>query len=271
MLFAMSKMAGNLRVGLAMVWLAACSSGSDQPAPPPPPPPPLPVAPVAPTPSAEQAQGDAKEGVDESAANDKGRAAPQKSHSTGEHDTAARDDVGKERDTGGSLYDLVKEGKATLPDSKPSASNGKVTASPITKPEPTKPEPAKPEPTKPEPAKPVGKVSIPSTANVRVDVPKGMQELLNKDPRMGPWVKQVVEIADKCYAQERKSNALAEGSIAVNVTMHENDRPDADVKSLPPQLSGVVACATGKLMRIKMPLFTGPEGQKHGVKIVFSK
>jgi hypothetical protein len=128
----------------------------------------------------------------------------------------------------------------------------------------------KPEPTKPEPAKPAGKVTLPSTKNVRIEVTKGMQELLNADPRMGPWAKQVVDIADKCYATERKQNPAVEGTIPVTVTMHKDERPDADPK-FPPQLSGVVACATGKLMRVKMPLFTGPEGQKHAVKIVFTK
>ena len=46
---------------------------------------------------------------------------------------------------------------------------------------------------------------------------------------------------------------------------------DADILRLPPQLSGIVACATGKLMRIKMPLFTGSEGHKETVKIHFTK
>jgi hypothetical protein len=213
-------------------------------------PPPLPSPEEAPEKASESAQPKS-DGAKHTVANEDSQA--------GEKPKAAK--------SGESLYDLVKEGKASLPDTKPA----KPTDSKNATSEVAKPLPSPAEPAKPEPAKPVAKVNIPSTAHVRIDVPKGMQDLLNKDTRMGPWVKQVVDIADTCYAQERKTNPLAEGTIPLTVIMHENERPDADVQKLPPALSGVVACATGKFMRIKMPLFTGPEGQKHAVKVVFTK
>jgi hypothetical protein len=117
---------------------------------------------------------------------------------------------------------------------------------------------------------PKGKVTIPSTVHLRVDVPAGLQAALDLDPRMQPWANKVIQVIDSCYTQERKSNASAAGVIAVRVTMHSESRPDADVKSLPPALSGVVACATGGLMRTKMPLFTGKEGEKHDINIRFT-
>jgi hypothetical protein len=83
---------------------------------------------------------------------------------------------------------------------------------------------------------------------------------------MQPWVQKVIAVADRCYASK---GGGADASIVVDVTMHENARPDADIRSLPPGLAGVVACATGDLMRTKMPLFTGPEGQRHTLKIKF--
>jgi hypothetical protein len=53
--------------------------------------------------------------------------------------------------------------------------------------------------------------------------------------------------------------------------MHANARPDADIASLPPALSGVVACGTSKLMRAgRMPLRTGKEGEKHAVSVKFT-
>jgi hypothetical protein len=104
---------------------------------------------------------------------------------------------------------------------------------------------------------------------VHIDVPKGLQAFLDADTRMQPWVNQVMSVADKCYTKVRGENAAAKGVIEVLVTMHEDDRPDADIKGLPPQLSGVVACATGDLMRTRMPLFTGTEGAKETVRIHF--
>jgi hypothetical protein len=109
-------------------------------------------------------------------------------------------------------------------------------------------------------------VTIPSTAHVQVQIPAGLQEALDLDPRMQPWANKVIQVIDSCY----KSNAGATGVISVRVTMHTDSRPDADVTSLPPALSSVVACATGGLMRTKMPLFTGKEGAKHNVNIRFT-
>lgn len=116
-----------------------------------------------------------------------------------------------------------------------------------------------------------GKVTIPSTAHVRVEIPTGLQTALDLDPRMQPWANKVIQVIDSCYTQERKSNAGAAGVISVRITMHSESRPDADIKALPPALSGVVACATGSLMRTKMPLFTGKEGEKHNVDIRFTQ
>jgi cytoskeletal protein RodZ len=116
-----------------------------------------------------------------------------------------------------------------------------------------------------------GVVVVPQTAHVRVDIPKGLQKLLNDDSRMQPWVDTVMKVADSCYATQRESSEKAEGVIVVDVTMHPNARPDAEIKSLPPQLSGMVACATGGLMRTHMPLFTGPEGEQHTVRIHFKR
>ncbi|HKO51190.1 MAG TPA: hypothetical protein VJV79_25950, partial [Polyangiaceae bacterium] len=89
------------------------------------------------------------------------------------------------------------------------------------------------------------------------------------DPRMQPWLTRVMGVAKDCYDRERKADPNATGVIALKITMHENARPDADVKTLPAQLSGLVPCATGQLMRARMPLFTGPEGQSHTIKIHF--
>jgi hypothetical protein len=114
------------------------------------------------------------------------------------------------------------------------------------------------------------KVSVPKTAHLAIDIPSGLQADLNHDPRMQPWVNQVVATIDRCYGGESKSNAKLAGTIEVLVTMHENERPDADIKQLPPALSPIVACATGGLMRTKMPLFTGKEGTRYPVKIRFS-
>jgi hypothetical protein len=57
----------------------------------------------------------------------------------------------------------------------------------------------------------------------------------------------------------------------IAITMHVNARPDPDVKSVPAQLGGVVACATPELMRARPPLFTGPEGERHTVTVRFSR
>ena len=109
-------------------------------------------------------------------------------------------------------------------------------------------------------------VTVPHTDHVKVDVPAGMQALLDADPRMQKWVDKVIAVADRCY-QSKGGGASA--TIVVDVTMHKDARPDADIRSLPPSLAGVVACGTGDLMRTKMPLFCGPEGEHHTLKIKF--
>jgi hypothetical protein len=104
---------------------------------------------------------------------------------------------------------------------------------------------------------------------VQVEVPRGLQALLDADPRMQPWLTKVMGVIDRCYATERKSSPTAQGVIQLAVTMHASARPDADIKSVPSQLGSVVACATPELMRAKPPLFTGPEGETHTVRIRF--
>lgn len=143
--------------------------------------------------------------------------------------------------------------------------------------EPSKPvEPPKPvEPVKPaepeKPAKPATKVTVPQSEHVKISVPSRVQELLNADPRMQPWINNTVGVIETCYAQVRKDNSSASGTISFVLEMHENARPDADITSLPPQLSGIVTCGTGKLMRsARMPLFTGKEGEKHTIKVKFT-
>jgi hypothetical protein len=131
---------------------------------------------------------------------------------------------------------------------------------------PPVPAPAPPAPAAAEAPVKKSKVTVPSTDHVKIDVPKGMQTLLDADTRMQPWVEKVVAVADRCYKSKGMGSSA---TIVVDVTMHKNARPDADVRSLPPTLAGVVACATGDLMRTKMPLFTGPEGERHTLKIRF--
>jgi hypothetical protein len=145
------------------------------------------------------------------------------------------------------------------------------------KPEPVKPakpvEIAKPvEPVKPaESVKPKSKTTIPQSKHVKVTAPARMQELLDADTRMQPWLNNTMGTIEACYADVLKSNASASGTITFVLEMHKNARPDADITTLPPQLSGIVTCATGKLMRAaRMPLFTGDEGEKHTVRVKFS-
>lgn len=124
----------------------------------------------------------------------------------------------------------------------------------------------------PEPAKAAtGKVTVPKTDHVHIDVPKGLQHWLDADTRMQPWVNKVVSVADACYERERKDNPKAAGVIPIKITMHENERPDADVGSVPSSLGAVIACGTTKLMGSRPPLFTGKEGESYTVKIHFDK
>lgn len=114
-------------------------------------------------------------------------------------------------------------------------------------------------------------VVVPNTRNVRAEVPAGLQRLLDDDPRMQPWVNKVMQVAEQCYAKERGYNPLAKGVITANLTLHQNERPDASMGSLPPMLAGVVACATGKLTATRMPFFTGDEGAKYTVRFHFTR
>lgn len=118
---------------------------------------------------------------------------------------------------------------------------------------------------------PATKVTIPQSKHVQVKVPARMQSLLDADSRMEKWLASTMGTIEQCYASERAKNPKAAGTVKATLTMHANARPDADVDSLPPALSGVFACATGKLMRgARMPLFTGKEGERHSVSVKFS-
>jgi hypothetical protein len=121
------------------------------------------------------------------------------------------------------------------------------------------------------PAAPPGvaakRVQVPSTPNVRVELPGGLQSELDADPRMQAWVNRVIAVADGCHARNRS----VQGTLQALVTMHENDRPGAELQGMPGQLSGIVACATSALLSgDRMPLFTGREGTRYTVRMVFS-
>jgi len=134
-------------------------------------------------------------------------------------------------------------------------------------PAPTQEPPRAPPPAEPE--KPKTRVVVPSTAHVRASIPPALQALLDDDPRMQPWVNRVISVADGCYGRASGSGTASAGTIKATITMHENARPDVDMDSLPPQLSAVVACATGDLMRNRMPLFTSREGERHAIALHF--
>ena len=110
---------------------------------------------------------------------------------------------------------------------------------------------------------------MPGSANVKIDVPKGLQTDLAKDTRMKPWLEKGVAAATKCYEREAKTVPKLTGTIEVAIVMRENDRPDASIKTLPPQLSGLFACLSGAMMKSRMPLFTGKEGQKYTARVTF--
>jgi hypothetical protein len=134
---------------------------------------------------------------------------------------------------------------------------------------PAQPKPSKARAPAPAAAKPATRVSVPNTEHVRVEVPAGLQAWLDKDTRMQPWLAKVMKVIDDCYAGVRADSPSAAGTIVFRVTMHENARPDPDIQALPGPLSGVVACATGQLMRTRMPLFTGSEGEQYVVRVKF--
>lgn len=109
------------------------------------------------------------------------------------------------------------------------------------------------------------RVNVPRTANVHIEYPSGLQTDLDADPRMQTWVNRVVPIIDGCHARNR----ALQGIVEAQVTMHENERPEATLRSLPGALSAIVTCATLALMQVKMPLFTGQEGTRYTVRVVF--
>lgn len=229
------KLSAALFTGLLVVPLIACGSDAKVV----PPPPPLPTMPVPKAAAAEPPIA-----ADEPAA---------------EQPVAAS----KAADRKLSKKEKAKQAKQAAAASKASKAS-KTPEAPVVAAKP--PPAAAPVASKPAAAAPAkGKVSIPRTAHVSIDVPTGLQADLDKDPRMQPWANQVVSVIDKCHAQ----NATAQGTIEVLITMHENARPNADIKKLPGALSPIVACATSGLMRTKMPLFTGSEGTRYTVKINF--
>lgn len=156
-----------------------------------------------------------------------------------------------------------KSGTASTKPAEPTASSKSAPPPP--------PAEAHPNAPAPEPAKATGKVTVPKTDHVHIDVPKGLQHWLDADTRMQPWVNKVVSVADGCYERERKDNPKAAGVIPIKITMHENERPDADIGSVPSSLGAVIACGTTKLMGSRPPLFTGKEGESYTVKIHFDK
>jgi hypothetical protein len=145
---------------------------------------------------------------------------------------------------------------------------------------PPSPETAQPQP--PVPQEPIAQVTpplppparnasvvVPHTDHVHVDVPAGLQHWLDEDDRMKPWLGKAINVADACYAKVREDNASASGFIALSLTMHENARPSGKVSSVSGPLNSIVMCATTRLLGVKMPLFTGTEGDSYTVRIHF--
>lgn len=138
-------------------------------------------------------------------------------------------------------------------------------------------DPPAPEPPAPLPASPPtaaassggGTVRVPSTDHVRVDVPPGLQAWLDADDRMRPWLSKAISAVDACYSEVRSGDPGAAGTIVFSVTMHRTARPSADVQSVPGPLRSMVICATRRLLGVKMPLFTGTEGERYSVQAHF--
>jgi hypothetical protein len=159
-----------------------------------------------------------------------------------------------------------------------------VSAPPVAKkPAPAAPKPPPPAPPPPVPAEPIAapppapapaptkvSVNVPQTDHVRVEVPPGLQHWLDEDDRMRPWLGKAVNVADSCYAKARADDPNAAGEIAFVVTMHENARPSGKVSSVSSPISGIVMCATTRLLGVKMPLFTGDEGASYTVRVRFT-
>jgi hypothetical protein len=167
--------------------------------------------------------------------------------------------------------------------SKPSQSKPAVRETPApaaSRPSQPKPRPVAPAPPlqPPIPVEPIAElpaaapkaaVVVPQTDHVRVEVPAGLQHWLDEDDRMRPWLSKAVNVADSCYAKVRADNPSAAGVIALAVTMHENARPSGSVSSVSSPISGIVMCATTGLLGVKMPLFTGKEGESYTVRVRF--
>jgi hypothetical protein len=151
------------------------------------------------------------------------------------------------------------------------------------KPAPAAPKPPPPAPPPPVPAEPIAapppapapapkkvSVNVPQTDHVRVEVPPGLQHWLDEDDRMRPWLGKAINVADSCYAKVRADEPNASGEIAFVVTMHKNARPSGKVSSVSSPISGIVMCATTRLLGVKMPLFTGDEGASYTVRVRFT-
>jgi hypothetical protein len=112
-------------------------------------------------------------------------------------------------------------------------------------------------------------VLVPSTDHVHIDVPAGLQADLDHDPRMQAWVERAVSAVDRCYGSLREAGVS--GTVEVTLVMHENERPSAQPTQLPTALTPMLACLTGSLMQVKMPLFTGKEGTRYALKVRLSR
>ncbi|HEX2678535.1 MAG TPA: hypothetical protein VHM19_17905 [Polyangiales bacterium] len=154
--------------------------------------------------------------------------------------------------------------KAEKAETNPAATAAKKPDAPAAKPD----APA----VKPEPAAPVAPAKVTmhvrQSEHVKVDVPAKLQALLDDDGRMQPWLDATMDIVNRC----RDSNPSAEGTVTIMLTMHKDERPSAEPGKVPSALTGVFACAMSDFMRAKrMPLFTGPEGEKHTLRVRFVK
>ena len=108
-------------------------------------------------------------------------------------------------------------------------------------------------------------VVVPSTPHLRAELPVGLQSDLDADPRMQGWLDQTFAIIDQCHASTGRARGTLEGAL----TMHESARPELSLSSMPPALAQLVACASGELLRTRMPLFTGREGTRYPVRLIF--
>lgn len=227
---------------------SACSS--ERAGPPPVPPPPLPVAAAPAAPSEPVAE------APPNADSEKDDALSAKAPNT---------PVAKAK-KGASLYDIdpsvrPKKSEPVAAADKPAAKPAKDTA-----PDPVKDTASEPE--KAEAEKPVFVAS--SSKHVSLDLPAGLKSDLASDKRMKPWLDTAVGHATRCYEREAKSASGLSGVVEVLIVMHENARPDASLKTLPSQLAGVFTCVSGAMMGVKMPLFTGKEGQRYTARAKFT-